>query len=249
MPVLSHKAMAMTQDRLAAYQAFCRDCRGDFRRIARKAGDCDADDVACEAWLMAAAFEAGGAGVDFADADFRQRLLAHLFQHFVRYNDRRIAAALRFEVEDEALPLLERLAAPTPDPLSVALATEEHVDMPLPSYRHSQAAAWASFISVRGGHMPTVARHLMISLSWCYRRYTRALRLAETQWPLPDGLPVPPGEQPQPWRRYRAMRTPHQFSFDFDPVLALDVPLADQRFQFLEGGPWQAPPLLGRIDL
>ena len=249
MPVLSHKAMAMTQDRLAAYQAFCRDCRGDFRRIARKAGDCDADDVACEAWLMAAAFAAGGTGVDFADTDFRQRLLAHLFQHFVRYNDRRIAAALRFEVEDEALPLLERLAAPTPDPLSVALATEEHVDMPLPSYRHSQAAAWASFISVRGGHMPTVARHLMISLSWCYRRYTRALRLAETQWPLPDGLPVPPGEQPQPWRRYRAMRTPHQFSFDFDPVLALDVPLADQRFQFLEGGPWQAPPFLGRIDL
>ena len=214
----------MSKERLASYQVFCRDCRGDFRRIARKAGDCDADDVACEAWLMAAAFEAEGHEVDFEDAGFRHRLLAHLFQHFVRYNDRKIAAAQRFEREDDsALPLLERLAAPTLDPLSAVLLAEDHIDTPTPSYRHSQAAAWASFIALRGGHMPTVARHLMISVSWCYRRYTRALRLAETQWPLPDALPVPSGEQPGPWRRFRTVRPPHQFSFDFDPPLPLTM--------------------------
>ena len=215
----------MSDQRLVSYQAFCRDCGGDFRRIARKAGDCDADDVACEAWLTAAELEAQGHVVDFADADFRNRLLAYLYQRFVRYNDRKIAAAQRFEREDDdALPLLERLAAPTPDPLSVALLDEAHEDIPMPTYRHSQAAAWASFISMRGGHMPTVARHLMISLSWCYRRYTRALRLAQTQWPLPDAQPIPPGEQPRPWRRFRAMRPPHQFSFDFDPGLPLVSP-------------------------
>lgn len=217
----------MSKERPASYQVFCRDCRDDFRRIARKAGDCDADDVACEAWLLAAAFEAEGCEVDFADADFRHRLLAYLFQHFVRYNDRKIAAAQRFERDDSARPLLERLAAPTLDPLSVALAAEDYVDTPTPSYRHSQAAAWVSFISQRGGHMPTVARHLMISESWCYRRYTRALRLAETQWPLPDALPVPVGEQPRPWRRFRAMRSPHQYSFDFDPGLPLIMPSCD----------------------
>lgn len=215
----------MSKDRLASYQAFCNDCRSSLRRIARKAGDCDADDVACEAWLMAVAFEADGYDVDFADAGFRDRLLAHLYQHFVRYNDRKIAAAQRFEREDDAtLPLLERLAAPTPDPLSAAMQAEDHLDISMPSYRHSQAAAWANFISLRRGHMPTVARHLMISLSWCYRRYTRALRLAQTQWPLPDHLPVPPGEQPKAWRSCRAVRAAHQFSFDFDPVLALGVP-------------------------
>lgn len=219
----------MSKERLASYQVFCSECRGDFRRIARKAGDCDADDVASEAWLIAAKLEAEGYEVDFENADFRDRLLAYLFQRFVRYNDRKIAAAQRFEREDDsALPLLERLAAPTLDPLSVALAAEDYVDTPTPSYRHSQAAAWASFISLRGGHMPTVARHLMISESWCYRRYTRALRLAETQWPLPDAWPVPVGEQPRPWRRFRAMRSPHQYSFDFDPGLPLTVPSCEE---------------------
>jgi len=227
----------MSKDRLASYQAFCRDSSGSFRRIARKAGDCDADDIACEAWLMAVEFEAQGCAVDFEDAAFRDRLLAHLYQHFVRYNDRKVAAAQRFECEtDSALPLLERLAAPTPDPLSAALLAEDETDIAMPSYRHSQAAAWASFISLRAGHMPTVARHLMISVSWCYRRYTRALRLAETQWPLPDDLPKPLNEQPKPWRRYRAVRAPHQFNFDFDPVLPLDVPLSNEGFPFIESG-------------
>ena len=214
----------MSNDRLASYRVFCRDCRGSFRRIARKAGDCDADDVASEAWLMAVDFDARGQAVDFEDAAFRDRLLAHLYQHFVRYNDRKIAAAQRFERDDDALPLLERLAAPTLDPLSSAMLDEDPGEIPMPSYRHSQAAAWARFISLRDGHMPTVARHLMISLSWCYRRYGRVLRLAESQWPLADALPVPPGEQPRAWRRCRAVRPPHQYSFDFDPVLALDTP-------------------------
>jgi len=215
----------MPNDRLASYQAFCQDCRNGFRRIARRAGDCDAADIASEAWLMAIEFEADGHVVDFADASFRDRLLAHLYQRFVRYNDRKIAAAQRFESESgSAHPLLERLAAPTPDPLSVAMQIDDEGEVAMPSYRHSQAAAWASFIALRNGHMPTVARHLMISLSWCYRRYGRVLRLAQTQWPLPDALPVPPAEQPRAWRRHRVIHPPQQLSFDFDPVLPLGVP-------------------------
>jgi hypothetical protein len=222
----------MSRHHLGAYTAFCRDCRHDFRRIARKAQDCEADDVASQAWIVAFELEAEGLEVDFSSADFRKKLLSYLYQDFVRFGDRKVAYAKRFETDEESSgtrPLLEKLASPSLDPQALAMLDEDEIVDIIP-YRHSLAAAWVELVGRHGNHMPSIARHLMISLSWCRRCYRRAIWLAQTQQPLPDVLKVLAGEQPGPWRRYKITREPRQLSFDFDPKL----PFFDSAWKLLQ---------------
>lgn len=144
----------MSHDHLAAYTGFCRACRHDFRRIARDAKDCEADDVASQAWIVAFDLKADGLEVDFSNADFRKKLLSYLYQDFVRYGDRKVAYAKRFEADEEnsgTHPLLEKLAAPALDPLALAMI-EEHKSADSIPYRHSLGAAWAELVGRYGNH-------------------------------------------------------------------------------------------------
>lgn len=72
--------------------------------------------------------------------------------------------------------------------------------------------------------MPTVAEHLMISLSYCYQRCAHARQLAIHQHPIPpESLPDGAMFTPSAWRRFRLMREPIQLVLDFDEDRALFV--------------------------
>jgi hypothetical protein len=223
----------MNDARWAAYEKFRQSRRNDFRRIAYKAQGCEPSDVEAEAWIMAIdVFEAQGAQVDFENVDFQDRLIAYLYQAFTRYADPKIRYSQRFEASEEnagdergSRPLLERLAASTLDPLAQLIQHEDNSEVKERrfNYRHSQAAAWCHLIELYGNNVPALARHLMISQSWCYRRYANALQWMQRQHPLPDTLSIRMGEQPGPWRRFKAIRVPVQLSFDFELVLPLQL--------------------------
>lgn len=113
----------MNDTRWAAYEKFRQARRGDFQRIAYKAQGCEPSDVEVEAWVMAMdVFEARGEQVDFENVDFQDRLIAYLYQAFVRYADPSIRYSQRFEASEKdagdeyrSRSLLERLPASAPD--------------------------------------------------------------------------------------------------------------------------------------
>lgn len=205
----------------------------DLRRIAAAtAREWSAEDVRNEAWLLA--FDIGerrGRPLDPADADDAHLLLAHLYNHCVRYRERVVRHATRI---DHAPPGLD---ADAPHPLAARLVADDgaHPELLLefqqsatpeqdaPGPQHSPAAAWVWLLRRFGRRMTDVAAYLRISLSWSYTRCRDAVALAQSQWPLPR-TPIASADDPvRPWRafklpaRSRRCVDPRQLRLDFWP--------------------------------
>lgn len=106
----------------AAFERFTRAHRDDLRRISRHTnGESSMGDVQSEAWLMLHALADKGKPVDLdAPADVR-RLLAHLYQHLVRYTELQVRHAVRLDHSPDG-------DEQTPHPLALRLAAQPHFD-------------------------------------------------------------------------------------------------------------------------
>ncbi|KAF1690757.1 hypothetical protein [Pseudoxanthomonas koreensis] len=213
------------------FERFAERHAKDFARIARATGgEHQREDVAQEAWLMAATVATRhGRAVDFDDPAFADLLLRHLYQALVRYTELNVRRAVRLDhgsgggdTEDAPHWLMNRLAADGGrDPLSHLVATEDaaaapDIDAPHPSL----AGAWLVLLRGCDNRMQAVAARLLISVSPPRRCRARAEMLARFQHAIPLSPPRS-AAQLGPWRRYRATRTPRQLTFDFDgPLLA-----------------------------
>ncbi|QWP78512.1 hypothetical protein J5226_09020 [Lysobacter sp. K5869] len=186
------------------------------------------EDVVNEAWLMADTLAArDGIAADFGDPAFQQRLLSHLYQHLVRYTELHVRRSVRLDHAPgdgsdpgASHPLLNRLTSDDGhDPLSLLLAAEARPAAPTQANeRHSLAGTYLTLLNHLGNRMPRVARHLLISRSYAYRRFADARTITANQHAL---LLNPPASACalRPWRRERAERIPRQLEFDFDEGL------------------------------
>ena len=100
------------------------------------------------------------------------------------------------------------------DPLNALIQAEE--DEPELNAHQSLAGAYLQLLRRFDNRMAGVADHLLISVSYCYRRCAHARHLAVYQCPLPptaaaDDAAFVPGA----WRRFRAVRQPIQLSLEF----------------------------------
>lgn len=218
--------MSVSED---AFTRFLAQHKSDLQRISRHTrGECALGDVQTEAWLMIDTFARKGVTIDLAQPAQVSQLLAHLYQHLVRYTELHVRHAVRLDHspggdEGEAHPLMRMLAAaPEYDPVVALLAGEDRADVEDedPGVHQSLAGAYVHLLRRFDNRMRDVAEHLMISLSYCYQRCAHARRLAVLQRPLPQQMDQS-GFMPGAWRRFRLMRTPIQLAFDFDLGTAL----------------------------
>lgn len=210
----------------------------DLQRIKRATrNEHDLPDIIHEAWLMARDLhDRRGIPIDFQDPDCLELLISHLYNHLVRYTDRKVRTAARLEapigawkVEDQ--PSLGSLLPGDSglQPLTILIQREEQArerteaDVP-----DSMVRGYVRLLG-RFHTMRAVANHLLISVSHAYRCRNRALRIAHIQPPVPTQM-MDKNFMPGPWRRRRYQRVPLQTSFDFDDELPL------------EGPPGSAPP-------
>lgn len=207
------------------FQRFLREHEKSLKRIASHTRrEHTYDDVVNEAWLMADTLAAReGIVVDFGDIVFQQRLLSHLYQHLVRYTELNVRRAVRLDHSPggdadpgAAHPLSNRLTSEdSDDPLSLLLAMEAGPGPPArANEQHSQASIYLTLLNHLDNRMSRVARHLLISPSYAYRRFAIARLITANQHAL---LFAPPASAAalRPWRRERAERIPRQLEFDF----------------------------------
>lgn len=174
-------------------------------------------DVVNEAWLMGYELAAKKSlEVDFADPGFQGLLLSYLRQKLVHYTEKKIRNGVRLdhapknaEAEDEPHPLLRTLASDDGRcPLSSMIERESEMEENRRlDENQSLAAAYVLLLRRCDNRMRAVADHLLISVSYAYRRCGLARRLAvhQAHIPLPaPGSPFVPG----PWRRCRIRRAP-----------------------------------------
>jgi hypothetical protein len=213
----------MTQRDDGAFERFLNDRVKDLRRISGATrGESSLGDVQSEAWLMLMDMQSKGITINLGDPQHQKLLLSHLYQHLVRYTELNVRNAVRLDHSpsgeaDEMHPLAHLLAAaPEYDPVNALAEAEEQARTAIaePSAHHSLASAWVALLRMFDNRMTEVAKHLMISLSYCYVRCTYAKVLAVYQWPLPTA-PYGPAFVPKPWRRYRIMRPHMQMALDF----------------------------------
>lgn len=220
------------------------DSRGaDLRRISRATErEASLEDVQAEAWLMVSDLRSKGLELDLARPEHQQLLLSHLYQHLVRYTELTVRHAVRLDhspggEDGEAHPLTRLLVADElSDPLVALIQAQDQreklaAEASLNPHQ-SLAGAYLCLLDRLGGRMPALADHLLISLSYCYRRCAHARTLAVHQQALPSAAMVAnPGFIPGAWRRYRLQRQPVQLSFDFESdVILFSEPLhAEQR--------------------
>lgn len=198
-----------------------------LRHISRATcGEASLEDVQAEAWLMVAEFRRKGLAIDLRQAEHQQLLLSHLFQHLVRYTDRKVRHGLRLDhapggEDGEVHPLAHRLAAnENSDPLVALVELEERSKLDEEanlSPHQSLAAAYLCLLDRLNYRMSAMAEHLLISLSYCYQRCAHARTLAVHQQALPsDAMASDPAFVPGAWRTFRLERQAVQLSFDFD---------------------------------
>ena len=220
--------MATTGD--AAFDAFVARWTRKLRNIVRKtAGEQQYDDVVHEAWALAHTLRADdGSPLDLRNEAHQQRLLAHLYQHLVRYTETTVRHAVRLEHAppgrddgEDVHPLARTLAGDEGrSVLDGLLEREADRSREAALQAHgSLAAAYVRLLRHFDQRMGAVAGHLRISMSYAYRRCAQARCLAAHLQHIPvpytDGLPGP-------WRRYRLVRQQIQLAFDFDEELPLD---------------------------
>ncbi|MET4729225.1 hypothetical protein ABIE09_003038 [Lysobacter enzymogenes] len=211
------------------FDRFVAEHQKDLKRISSHTQrEHSYQDVVNEAWLMADTLATRSSiSIDFGDPAFRSLLLSHLYQHLVRYTDLNVRRAVRLDhaIGDDdapgaAHPLFNALASDDGrDPLALLLAAEA---MPAPvslaNERHSLASAYLTLLDHFRNRMRCVARHLLISVSYAYRRCADARLITAHQHAL---LLAPPASVSalRAWRRERAIRAPRQLEFDFEEKL------------------------------
>lgn len=220
---------AMAHDALTL---FLQSHQKDWRRISRATrGEHSPEDVLAEAWLMHAALRDKGVRLDLQLPDHRSLLISHLYQHLVRYTEQNVRQAVRLDHasggdDGEAHPLAYLLAAEAHyDPVVTLMQAEEQAAQARqeePGAQQSVAAAYLHLLRAFNHRMGAVAEHLMISLSYCYRRCAHARLLAVHQQALPaSAMASDPGFMPGAWRPFRLVRTPVQLSINFDDGMRL----------------------------
>lgn len=213
---------------------FLRSHQQDWRRISRHTrGEHSPEDVQAEAWLMLATLRSKGVTLDLQTPDHQSLLISHLYQHLVRYTELNVRNAVRLDhapngENGEIHPLAHLLAADAHyDPVVALMHAEDQRQSALEhdlSAHRSMAAAYLYLLRCFNNQMVAVADHLMISLSYCYRRCAHARLLAIHQEALPaTAMATDPDFIPGAWRHFRLLRTPVQLSFDFDSDMHLFV--------------------------
>src|SRR5262245_35419582 len=112
------------------FQRFLKEERAKLALIARHTrGECSVEDVNNEAWVMVRDLAVRGLPVDLGTSDGRSLLFKYLYQKLVRYTDRHVRFAERFEQravhgeDSDRNPLLNTLASdPSLEPLTALLA-------------------------------------------------------------------------------------------------------------------------------
>jgi hypothetical protein len=217
------------------FQRFLKEERSKLVLIARHTrGECSVEDVNNEAWVMIHELQARGRLVDLGAPDGRILLLKYLYQKLVRYTDRQVRFAERFEqaaVHGENAdrnPLLNTLASdPSLEPLTALLAAEELAREPRnePPAHESPASALVMLLRVFDNKMPRLSDYLLISVSHCYRCCAKARRLAVHQRPL--RAPIQASDEKhalRPWRKFRIPgREPRRrIRYEYQKELAFD---------------------------
>lgn len=206
---------------------FLRSHQHTWRRISRHTrGEHSPEDVQAEAWLMLTTLRNKGVTLDLQTPDQQSLLISYVYQHLVRNTELNVRNAVRLDHSPnpeggEAHPLARLLATDTSyDPLIALMNTEEQRQSALEgdlSAHQSLTAAYVHLLRHFNNQMEAVADHLMISLSYCYRRCAHARLLAIHQEALPAAAMTTDTEfVPGAWRHFRLLRPPIQLSFDFD---------------------------------
>lgn len=171
--------MAYMQD--PGFEQFVAQRKKDLQRIAyRTRGEHQFSDIVGEAWLIAQELMARNDVVPgFLDPLFQNLLLSHLYQHFIRYEEKSVRYAVRLDQaiedagqNDEFHPLMYVLASDEGrDPLA------EIIERETASLAYAKlgaqpclASAYVRLLRLFDNRMPPVADHLLISTSHSYRR-------------------------------------------------------------------------------
>lgn len=219
----------MYQSDDGAFIRFLAERKKDLQRISgHTRGECSLGDVQSEAWLMLMEMQAKGIALNLRDLGHQNLLISHLYQHMVRYTELNVRNAVRLDHApngdaDELHTLAHLLAAaPEYDPAVAVAAHQEHALTAIaePGPHHSLASAWVALLRMFDNCMADVAKHLLISRSYCYERSSYAKVLAIHQTSLPAAADEP-DFAPKPWRRYRLMRPHVQIVLNFGEVEAL----------------------------
>lgn len=215
-----------------AFQKFLIDRKKDLQRIARHTrGEYEPADVQNEAWLMIDHIRnTKDVQLDISNRQHQDFLLSYLHQHFVRYTEKTVRYAEKLDQwngnTEEGFtshPLLRKLAADAgSDPLNEWLERESVSRRPSePPDRHSLAGAYIDLLRRFDNKMRAVADYLLISISYCYRRYAVALQLTRSQRPIPNARTDDKNFSPRAWRSFRIWTAPQQLVLDFgdEPTL------------------------------
>jgi hypothetical protein len=214
----------------AKFNQFIALRAADLQRIRRAArNEHELPDIIHEAWLLARDLRnRRDIPIDFQDPAYQQLLLSYLYNHLVRYTDRKIRTSVRLEAPvgiqtgDDLPTLGSILPGDTAlQPLTTLIQREEQAG--------ERSETEVPDTMVRGyvrllGHfctMRAVANHLLISQSHAYRCMNRAVLTAHIQPPVPTQM-MDKDFMPGPWRKRRYQRIPLQASFDFDDELPLE---------------------------
>ncbi|MGE0770047.1 MAG: hypothetical protein AB7L90_26735 [Hyphomicrobiaceae bacterium] len=212
---------------------FLQSRRLALRRISRATrGEASLEDVESEAWLMMTKLQSKGLAVDLRNPEHQSLLLAHLYQHLVRYTETKVRHGVRLDYapggEEGAHPLANILAAEEgSDPLVTLMRLQEErqatEDVRL-SPHQSLASAYVYLLERMDNRMTALADYLLISLSYCYRRCAQARVMAEYQQTLPQAaMTTTRAFVPKTWRPFRLVRQPVQLCFDFERRLFSDT--------------------------
>ncbi|MBR8653497.1 hypothetical protein KDH83_09285 [Achromobacter sp. Marseille-Q0513] len=220
----------------AAFECFLKQCGTALRRIASHTrGEYTVEDVQGAAWVLAEELKASkSVAIAFEDPTYQQMLIRFLYQQLVRYTETQVRHAVRLDhwhhgddPGHDQHPLMRKLSADSgSDPL-VAILARENEDLALqidPLPHESRAAAYLHLMRRFDNRMREVAKHLLISLSYCYYRYNEAKSFARCQTPLSsEGMWVPDEFLPRGWRSFRATRPWKQMELDLGDVANLWV--------------------------